>query len=258
MSLLDYKRKRNFSKTSEPPGTSKSTVHKPEGLFVIQKHAARHLHYDFRLELGGTLKSWAVPKGPSLNPADKRLAVHVEDHPMDYADFEGIIPPRQYGAGTVMVWDRGHWIPDGDPKAAYEKGHLKFTLAGEKLQGRWTLVRMGGTRNRDEHNWLLIKEREKTTQTVVSADSTLAVATSVKSGMTMNQIATARPAEWHSDRAPSRSTTPTQPAKTKLPSADQRGSRTEVNRGSDMTPCPHRNWPRWSMEFQKVMNGSMS
>ena len=139
-----------------------------------------------------------------------------------------------------MVWDRGHWIPDGDPEAAYEKGRLKFTLAGEKLQGRWILVRMGGARNRDEHNWLLIKEREEAAQTVVSADSTLAVATSVKSGMTMNQIAAARPAEWRSDRAPSRSTTPvpTQSAKTKLPSADQRGSRTKVDRGSDMTPCP--------------------
>ena len=130
MSLRDYKRKRDFAKTSEPSGTRtrRPTVGKSEGLFVIQKHAARRLHYDFRLELGGTLKSWAVPKGPSLNPADKRLAVHVEDHPMEYADFEGIIPARQYGAGTVMVWDRGEWIPDGDPTAAYKKGHLKFTL----------------------------------------------------------------------------------------------------------------------------------
>ncbi len=117
MSLQDYKRKRNFAATSEPPGTSKSTVHKPEGLFVIQKHAARHLHYDFRLELGGTLRSWAVPKEPSLNPAEKRLVVHVEDHPLKYADFEGVIPPRQYGAGTVMVWDRGRWKAEGVPSS---------------------------------------------------------------------------------------------------------------------------------------------
>ena len=148
--LRQYRKKRNFSRTSEPPGSPSQVKPSSELLFVIQKHAASRLHYDFRLELDGTLKSWAVPKGPSLNPSDKRLAVHVEDHPMEYADFEGIIPPQQYGGGTVMVWDRGRWIPDQDPKAAYEKGHLKFTLAGQKLQGRWALVRMGGTRNRDE------------------------------------------------------------------------------------------------------------
>ncbi len=118
--LQQYRKKRNFSSTSEPLGSPSRTKSSDELLFVIQKHAARRLHYDFRLELDGTLKSWAVPKGPSLNPSDKRLAVHVEDHPMEYADFEGIIPPRQYGAGTVMVWDRGQWIPDGDPRADYE------------------------------------------------------------------------------------------------------------------------------------------
>ena len=207
MSLRDYKRKRDFAKTSEPSGTRtrRPTVGKSEGLFVIQKHAARRLHYDFRLELGGTLKSWAVPKGPSLNPADKRLAVHVEDHPMEYADFEGIIPARQYGAGTVMVWDRGEWIPDGDPTAAYKKGHLKFTLAGQKLQGRWTLVRMGGARNQDKNNWLLIKERDGAGRAAASADATLAMAKSAKSGMSMDEIAKAKPDTWRSHGRSARS-----------------------------------------------------
>ena len=198
--LQQYRKKRNFSRTSEPPGSPSRIKSSSEFLFVIQKHAASRLHYDFRLELDGTLKSWAVPKGPSLNPSDKRLAVHVEDHPMEYADFEGIIPPRQYGAGTVMVWDRGRWIPDGDPKAAYEKGHLKFTLAGQKLRGRWALVRMGGARNRDEKNWLLIKERDKAARTTTTIGSRLKLSKSVKSGMSMEEIAHVRPDTWLSHR----------------------------------------------------------
>ncbi|MFY4729703.1 DNA ligase D [Nitrospira sp. BLG_2] len=200
--LQQYRKKRNFSSTSEPPGSPSRTKSSDELLFVIQKHAARRLHYDFRLELDGTLKSWAVPKGPSLNPSDKRLAVHVEDHPMEYADFEGIIPPRQYGAGTVMVWDRGQWIPDGDPRADYEKGRLKFTLAGRKLQGRWTLVRMGGARNRGERNWLLIKERDEAARTGTAIDSTSKLSNSVKSRMSMDEIARAKPDTWHSHREP--------------------------------------------------------
>ena len=123
MGLTEYKRKRNFRATPEPEGK----VKKAKGQsFVIQKHAATRLHYDFRLEMEGVLRSWAVPKGPSLDPGEKRLAVHVEDHPIDYGDFEGIIPKGQYGGGTVLLWDRGTWTPEGDPVAAYKKGNLKF------------------------------------------------------------------------------------------------------------------------------------
>src|SRR6266851_4757665 len=141
MGLQRYHRKRDFGQTPEPKGSV--TAQRRAGLrFVVQKHAARSLHYDFRLELDGTLKSWAVPKGPSLDPHVRRMAVHVEDHPLGYANFEGVIPPGQYGAGTVIVWDRGEWVPVEDPRAGYRKGKLKFDLRGEKLRGRWNLVRI--------------------------------------------------------------------------------------------------------------------
>ncbi len=156
--LEPYLRKRDFKVTSEPRGG------RPAGgalSFVVQKHAASHLHYDFRLELDGTLKSWAVPKGPSLDPADKRMAVHVEDHPLDYGGFEGTIPAGQYGAGTVIVWDRGTWEPVGDAGAGYRAGKLKFRLLGEKLQGGWNLVRMHGRADERQEPWLLIKERDE-------------------------------------------------------------------------------------------------
>src|SRR5678809_460845 len=130
MSLTEYQKKRDFSVTSEPKG-GRVTRHKTLS-FVIQKHAASNLHYDFRLELDGVLKSWAVPKGPSLDPSVKRLAMHVEDHPVDYGDFEGIIPQGEYGGGTVMLWDRGSWEPVGDPQEGYKSGRLKFILHGEK------------------------------------------------------------------------------------------------------------------------------
>jgi len=154
-----YKEKRDFQRTPEPAGR----VHAGEGYsFVIQKHHATHLHYDFRLELGGVLKSWAVPKGPSLDPSVKRFAAHVEDHPIEYGGFEGVIPQGQYGGGTVIVWDRGTWVPVGDPEAGYRKGHLKFRLEGEKLRGGWTLIRMRARGNEPEDkNWLLIKEKDE-------------------------------------------------------------------------------------------------
>ncbi|WP_373377576.1 DNA ligase D [Cupriavidus nantongensis] len=161
--LEKYRGMRDFGATPEPSGAAARAAPRKRAAalsFVIQKHAARRLHYDFRLELGGTLKSWAVPKGPSLDPADKRMAVHVEDHPMDYAGFEGVIPAGHYGAGTVIVWDRGTWVPVGDPEAGYRSGKLKFELRGEKLHGHWTLVRMHGSRQKEQDAWLLIKERD--------------------------------------------------------------------------------------------------
>ena len=157
----EYNRKRNFERTSEPPERAGKRRSKAGALrFVVQKHDARRLHYDFRLELDGTLKSWAVPKGPSLDPRGKRLAVHVEDHPLDYASFEGSIPAGSYGAGDVIVWDQGIWQPHGDPAAAYAAGKLKFTLVGEKLTGDWTLVRTRLRGSSDKQQWLLIKERD--------------------------------------------------------------------------------------------------
>lgn len=161
--LVHYNDKRDFDVTNEPPGRAGRAA--DEHSFVVQKHAARRLHYDFRLELDGVLKSWAVPKGPSLSPKDKRLAVQTEDHPIDYRDFEGTIPEGQYGAGAVIVWDRGRWEPIGDPHEGLRKGHLEFQLEGEKLEGRYTLVRLGKKSDADERsgksNWLLIKRSDE-------------------------------------------------------------------------------------------------
>ena len=151
--LTEYKKKRKFDKTPEPGPTKKRT--KTGRIFVVQKHRATQLHYDFRLEADGVLKSWAVPKGPSLNPTVKRLAMQVEDHPVDYAKFEGVIPEGEYGGGTVMVWDYGTYNPETDDVSnALRKGELKFELDGQKLKGSWVLVR---TRDRQ---WLLIKHRD--------------------------------------------------------------------------------------------------
>ena len=182
MSLQKYWAKRDFKKTPEPRGS----VAKPqtERKFFIQKHDATHLHYDFRLELEGTLKSWAVPKGPSLNPGDKRLAVHVEDHPLDYGNFEGVIPARQYGAGTVLLWDKGVWLAQGDAAEGYRKGHLKFQLQGEKLSGGWALVRMAKPASGAKENWLLIKEHDTAARSGDAADITALRPESVLTGMT--------------------------------------------------------------------------
>ena len=181
--LEPYFRKRDFKVTSEPKGGRASAGGTLS--FVIQKHAASHLHYDFRLELDGTLKSWAVPKGPSLDPADKRMAVHVEDHPIDYASFEGTIPAGQYGAGSVIVWDRGTWEPVADPRAGYRAGKLKFRLHGEKLSGGWTLVRMHGHGNERQEPWLLIKERDDAARPAADYSVVEAEPASVVSGRTI-------------------------------------------------------------------------
>src|SRR5690606_31068790 len=155
--LERYRAKRDFTRTTEPPG---GKVTPETSLFVVQKHAARRLHYDLRLQFGDTLKSWAVPNGPSLDPKVRRLAVHTEDHPLEYVDFEDYIPKGQYGAGGMIVWDRGTWIPVGDPEEGYRKGSLKFRLDGEKLGGGWTLVRLKPKEGERGDNWLLIKERD--------------------------------------------------------------------------------------------------
>jgi bifunctional non-homologous end joining protein LigD len=167
VSLTVYRRKRDFARTPEPRGRAPKSAARLS--FVIQRHAATRLHYDFRLELDGVLKSWAVPKEPKAVVGDKRLAVHVEDHPLEYGRFHGVIPEGHYGAGRVEIWDCGWWEPVGDPRAEYRKGSLKFVLHGRRLRGGWALVRMHprGDDPRDEgrekgkDNWLLIKERDR-------------------------------------------------------------------------------------------------
>ncbi len=160
MSLNDYHRKRNFERTPEPKGSG--TAGKSHDLlYVIQKHMASNLHYDFRLEWDGVLLSWAVPKGPSTDPSVKRLAMQVEDHPLEYGGFEGVIPEGEYGGGTVMLWDQGTWEPeDPDVDAALKKGDLKFTLHGKKLKGSWVLVRTRGFGGSKKTSWLLMKHRD--------------------------------------------------------------------------------------------------
>jgi bifunctional non-homologous end joining protein LigD len=191
--LSKYRAKRDFSKTGEPSGQTKITASNRRR-FILQKHAATRLHYDLRLELDGVFKSWAVTRGPSLDPHDKRLAVEVEDHPLDYGDFEGTIPKGEYGGGTVQLWDRGYWAPEGNktPEEALASGDLKFMLQGQRLHGSWVLVRMkhdraGGKRT----NWLLIKHRDEYAREG-DADAVLAEDRSIASGRTMAAIATGK------------------------------------------------------------------
>jgi DNA ligase D-like protein (predicted 3'-phosphoesterase) len=186
--VTKYRAKRDFAKTSEPAGKkavpSSSTLR-----FVIQRHDARRLHYDFRLELDGVFKSWAVTRGPSLDPHDKRLAVEVEDHPLDYGDFEGTIPKGQYGGGTVQLWDRGYWIPEGDPHEGLKRGDLKFSLEGERLMGSWVLVRMKNDRRGGKRtNWLLIKHRDDDARES-DGDALLTDPKSIASGRNLDEIA---------------------------------------------------------------------
>ncbi|MBS1121789.1 MAG: ATP-dependent ligase [Deltaproteobacteria bacterium] len=211
--LANYRAMRDFSRTAEPSGdpalgarialrasasradtkalrasASRADPIAREGnSFVIQKHAARRLHYDFRLELDGVLLSWSVPKGPSLSPKQRRLAVRTEDHPLDYASFEGIIPKGQYGGGTVAVWDRGTWEPEGDPREAMQQGRLTFTLHGDKLHGRWHLVRIRSEAGAKHESWLLFKGRDEAADD--RADILRDQPASVISGRTLEQIA---------------------------------------------------------------------
>lgn len=192
MGLTEYKRKRRFDKTPEPSGNGsahgKEKSRKPGLQYVVQKHAASRLHYDFRLEVDGVLKSWAVPKGPSLDPAVKALAVQVEDHPVEYGSFEGMIPPNQYGAGTVMLWDRGTWQPESDPKKGLRDGKLKFELKGEKLHGHWMLLRMGGRAGDGGKNWLLKKLQDTEAQSASDYDVLEARPESIKTGRSLDEI----------------------------------------------------------------------
>jgi bifunctional non-homologous end joining protein LigD len=192
--LAKYRSKRDFTRTAEPRGEARP---EPGHRFVIQQHAARRMHYDFRLELDGVLLSWSVPKGPSLSPRDRRLAVRTEDHPLDYADFEGVIPQGEYGGGAVVVWDRGTWQPEGDARDAMAQGKLTFALHGEKLRGRWHLVRTrGGDRG---ENWLLFKGRDDDASDRV--DIVASQPASVLSGRTVEEVAAAPDRVWHSNKA---------------------------------------------------------
>src|SRR5918992_1575895 len=185
--LARYRAKRDFATTPEPSGGSATEAGQR---FVVHKHAARRLHYDLRLELDGTLKSWAVAKGPSLVTGEKRLAVHVEDHPIDYQSLEGTIPKGEYGAGAVIVWDRGTWIPAHDPHRGYAKGHLEFRLEGQKLKGRWHLVRMHGKR---QNNWLLIKSDDDAARSAGASNILEEEPQSVMTGRTLEDVAAEAP-----------------------------------------------------------------
>ncbi|MET0529970.1 MAG: non-homologous end-joining DNA ligase [Microvirga sp.] len=209
--LATYRAKRDFTKTSEPSG---KTARRKGSSFVIQKHDASRLHYDFRLELDGVLKSWAVAKGPSLVKGEKRLAVEVEDHPLDYGSFEGTIPEGQYGGGTVLLWDHGTWEPEGDPHEAYEKGRLTFRLDGEKLHGTWHLVRMAKRPREKQPSWLLIKAEDAHSRSEDDPDILEEAPLSVKTGRSIEEIAPARAKKSAEKRtASTKKAAPTKPEK---------------------------------------------
>lgn len=197
MALEEYRKKRDFSVTPEPAARAQRRPSNKR-IFVVQKHDASRLHFDFRLEINGVLASWAVPKGPSMTPADKRLAVRTEDHPINYADFEGVIPEGQYGAGTVMVWDKGTYEPEGDlfPEKQLARGEIKVVLHGKKLQGGFVFVRPGGrfAERGGKKNWLLIKHRDEYADPSWRIDDP-ALDRSVLTGRTLKEIAGNRPAK---------------------------------------------------------------
>lgn len=193
--LATYRHKRDFTKTPEPEGGGVARrSRKWTGMFVIHEHDATRLHYDLRLELDGVLRSWAVPKGPSLDPKDRRLAVEVEDHPLSYAGFEGVIPEGQYGGGPVVLWDRGRWAAGDathvvdDPADALRRGSLSFTLEGEKLHGAWALARIAGSQESKRPSWILVKKRDEAARAGAAADVVHKKRQSVKSGRTLDQV----------------------------------------------------------------------
>ena len=234
--LAPYYGKRDFKVTSEPQGGKASTGALS---FVVQKHAASRLHYDFRLELDGTLKSWAVPKGPSLDPGDKRMAVHVEDHPIDYGGFEGTIPKGQYGAGEVIVWDNGTWEPVGDARAGYRAGKLKFRLDGKKLHGGWTLVRMHGREGERQEPWLLIKEKDEAARPSAEYSVVDAEPKSVLSDRTIADKPAAAPKEAARDDSRASSSAAKKPAgkrATKSAAAKTTAARSATARSTTVEP----------------------
>ena len=198
--LETYREKRDFTKTREPAGGRKSA--RAGKAYLIQKHEARNLHFDFRLEHEGVLKSWAIPRGPSMDPGDKRLAVRTEDHPVEYGNFEGSIPKGQYGGGTVMLWDEGTWEPIEDPDEGFREGKLKFIVHGKRLQGGFALVRLRSDtgRKQGKENWLLIKEKDEFARPGEGGDLVESQLTSVRSEREMEEISLS-PAEWHSSEA---------------------------------------------------------
>ena len=239
--LAPYRAKRDFTKTAEPKGRQARSA---GWSFVVQKHDASRLHYDLRLELDGVLKSWAVAKGPSLVAGEKRLAVHVEDHPLDYGTFEGTIPAGEYGGGTVMLWDRGRWEPEGDPHRAYAKGHLQFRLEGEKLKGAFHLVRMRRKPRERQESWLLIKSDDDAARALDAPDILEEAPLSVKTGRSLDEIA-AGAATAAKARPKSARKTPASkkaPAGTKAPVTDRK-RRARVWPGGP-TPCRGRSHPR--------------
>src|SRR5881392_778629 len=229
--LAEYRKKRDFTRTREPSGEKEAAPARVGRLrFVIQKHAASHLHFDLRLEVDGVMKSWAVPKGPSLNPSVKRLAMQVEDHPIDYNTFEGTIPKGEYGGGTVMLWDRGTYSSDTATSPREEddaireglrRGDLKITFHGERLHGSFALIRMKFSRDSStsaKPQWLLIKHRD---EFATDGDVVAENMTSVESGRTMEEIASGKAAVWHSNRAP-KTKKSTAASRVEPPSSDSR------------------------------------
>jgi bifunctional non-homologous end joining protein LigD len=255
VALEVYRKKRKFDVTAEPRGHK---ARRGGNRYVIQKHAAQRLHYDLRLELDGVMKSWAVTRGPSLDPGEKRLAVHVEDHPIEYNAFEGTIPKGEYGGGTVMIWDRGRWIPEGDPHKGYAKGHLDFELMGAKLRGRWHLVRMR-KRERDRHeNWLLIKGKDEESRTSRDKDILEEKPRSVVTGRSIDEIAAGKGKKrvWHSNRGDSEEKARTSVRAAAANAAQKKSTATHEKKLPDFVPpslaTPSSNAPRGAEWLHEV------